>query len=64
MPNKVQALILEINRVQKTRKTIMKRLQREGEVLNKAKKQLREVGVRPYRRRNLKSGANTSSNSP
>jgi hypothetical protein len=51
MSNKVQALILEIDRAQKTRKTIMKRLQRQGEVMNKAKKQLREVGIRPYRKR-------------
>jgi hypothetical protein len=52
MPNKVQTLITEITRVQKTRKTMLKRMHREDQILLKAKKALREIGVRPYRRRN------------
>lgn len=51
MPNKVQTLITEINRIQKTRKTMRKRLNREDEILMKAKKVLRDIGVRPYHKR-------------
>lgn len=50
--NKVQILITEIERVDKTRKTMMKRMRKQGEVLNKAKKLLRETGIRPYHKRN------------
>lgn len=53
--NPIQSLIMEIDRVQRTRKTMLKRLQREGEVIIKAKKYLRDLGIRPYKKKEVSS---------
>lgn len=51
MAIKVQALLAEIARVEKTSKTMMKRLRKQGVVISKTKKYLREVGIRPYNKK-------------
>lgn len=51
MINKVQALITEIDRADRTRRTMVKRLRKQGDIFSRAKKVLREQGIRPYVKR-------------